>query len=198
MPSEGLSVVYDVGLQLFRHVILRANGLENEDPATNTTTSASSSATDAVAARTQSTDGMAQRIARVILTHVERERLGELTDHSLLRSAIDMFLAVGSKAAPMDAYREDFEAPFLRATRAFYDAEARTQLQDDDIPSYLLYIERRLKEERERVGYYLSSSTMQKLQNVCQEALIKNHHQRLIHVGPRVCDRHDADSPRSL
>ena len=67
----------------------------------------------------------------------------------LLHSLLRMFHDLGM-------YVELFEVHFLNATRDYFAAEAATQLQTLDVPSYLGHVRTRLAQEEHRVGEYHS------------------------------------------
>ena len=74
----------------------------------------------------------------------------------LLHSLLRMFHDLGM-------YVELFEVHFLNATRDYFAAEAATQLQTLDVPSYLGHVRTRLAQEEQRVLHYLHISTRKAL-----------------------------------
>ena len=56
-------------------------------------------------------------------------------------------------------YRKDFEPPFIQSTEQLYHNEGRQLIQTLEISQYLLHVERRLREEQNRLMYYIDQST---------------------------------------
>ncbi|KAH9749455.1 Cullin-4 [Citrus sinensis] len=69
-----------------------------------------------------------------LLRMIERERLGEAVDRTLLNHLLKMFTALG-------IYSESFEKPFLECTSEFYAAEGMKYMQQSDVPDYLKHVE---------------------------------------------------------
>jgi cullin 1 len=82
-------------------------------------------------------------------------------------------------------YKEQFEAPFLAATEAYYAAEATAFLDaggaegSGNIPEYLKKAEGRLREEEERVVRYLHAKTRKELVGKCESVLLRAHAPRM-------------------
>ncbi|KAJ7919438.1 ubiquitin-protein ligase [Mycena leptocephala] len=85
----------------------------------------------------------------------------------------------------LDVYKEQFEAPFLAATEAYYSAEAEAFLNaggaegSGNIPEYLKKAEGRLREEEERVVRYLHAKTRKDLVTRCESVLLRAHAPRM-------------------
>jgi cullin 1 len=73
---------------------------------------------------------------------------GAQIDQALVQKVVDSFVSLGLDAADLnkeclDVYKEQFEAPFLPATQAYYAAEAEAFLNaggtegSGNIPEYL-------------------------------------------------------------
>jgi cullin 4 len=77
-----------------------------------------------------------------------------------------------------------FEGPFLQATEALYEIEARTKCQELDVGSYLRHVFKRLNEEEERVDYYLDYSTRKKLIQWTEKCFITDYVDTIIAKGP--------------
>ena len=94
----------------------------------------------------------------------------------LLHSLLRMFHDLGM-------YVELFEVHFLRATRDFFAAEAATQLQALDVPSYLGHVRTRLAQEEQRVLHYLHISTRKALLATTLEQLLTVHVDAVVEKG---------------
>jgi len=94
----------------------------------------------------------------------------------LLHSLLRMFHDLGM-------YVDLFEVPFLQTTRDYYAAEAATQLQTMDVPSYLQHVRSRLSQEEQRVLHYLHLSTRKALLQTALQTLLATHVDGIIEKG---------------
>lgn len=116
-----------------------------------------------------------RKIIQGILALVHAERKGDMVNRALLRNLLRMHSA-------LQIYPQ-FEAAFLDATKEFYREEAHAMMGELDVPSYLLYVERRLDEEGERVEHYLDPQTRKALILQLDEQLLQTHAADLISKG---------------
>ncbi|KAL3116761.1 hypothetical protein niasHT_004262 [Heterodera trifolii] len=84
---------------------------------------------------------------------------------------------VHRQSVKYQVYRNYFEQRFLEDTRNFYTTESNKFLQSNSInvPDYMIKVEERLGEERDRCQIYLDNTTMDSLMEACDTALIKQH-----------------------
>lgn len=80
-------------------------------------------------------------------------------------------------------YTEHFERDFLDTTARFYRLEAAVQLQQTDVPAYLLHVRSRLSQEEERIHHYLHVSTMSVLMQTCLQTLLAAHVDAILEKG---------------
>lgn len=156
MPSK-LPLVYDAGLALYRDVLLRSKDM----PA-------------------------GQRMTYTILELIETERNGSIVDRQLLKNCLDILLSLTAHGGPEvadTAYTVDFEDEFLQHTRQYYESEAAHKIQDLSAGDYLRYVDRRLKEEDERIVQYMSSNTQVRLQHIVEHEIISTYIQRVLDLG---------------
>ncbi|CAN1302286.1 CUL4 [Linum perenne] len=111
-----------------------------------------------------------------LLQMIERERLGEAVDRTLLNHLLKMFTALG-------IYTESFERPFLEGTSEFYAAEGMKYMQQSDVPDYLKHVEVRLHEEHERCLLYLDASTRKPLIATAERQLLERHISAILDKG---------------
>lgn len=111
-----------------------------------------------------------------LLLHVQRERLGEQVERSLLHNLVRMFCA-------LQIYADRFEGPLLERTAAFYAAEATRLLPTSTVGEYLRHVEGRLAEEGSRVQSYLHASTRKPLLSAVHAALLSPHTEALLEKG---------------
>jgi len=103
-----------------------------------------------------------------ILMIIEQERYGDMIDRCLLKSLLRMM-------SDLQIYTEAFEKKFLAATEKLYAAEGVQLVNQLDIPAYLTHVDKRIKEERERLHYYLDTSTKYQLFHIVEKQLIAEH-----------------------
>ncbi|XP_015087426.1 cullin-1-like [Solanum pennellii] len=89
----------------------------------------------------------------VVFVLIERERDGEKIDRSLLKSVVDIFVAIGM--GNMECYMNDFEFAMLEDTAGYYSRKSSSWIVEDSCPDYMLKAEECLKKEKERVSNYL-------------------------------------------
>ena len=65
----------------------------------------------------------------------------------------------------LDVYKEHFQAPFLEATKNFYEAESKAFVANNSVPDYMKKAEDRLQEEVDRVNMYLHESTLKEVRD---------------------------------
>ncbi|KAJ6894996.1 cullin-4-like isoform X1 [Populus alba x Populus x berolinensis] len=111
-----------------------------------------------------------------ILRMIERERLGESADRSLLDHLLKMFTSLG-------IYAESFERPFLECTSEFYAAEGMKYMQQSDVPDYLKHVESRLNEEQDRCNIYVDASTKKPLIATAETQLLERHISAILDKG---------------
>eukprot|EP00250_Pteridium_aquilinum_P020559 c24859_g8_i3 orf=217-2634(-) len=114
-----------------------------------------------------------------LLRLVEKERLGEAVDRTLLKHLLRMFTALG-------IYVESFEKPFLACTADFYAAEGTRFMQQTDVPDYLQHVEARLHEEHDRCLLYLDASTRKPLVATAEKQLLDRHTSSILDKGFKV------------
>lgn len=110
-----------------------------------------------------------------MLAEVAAERNGDSIDRVRLSHLTGMFATLGS-------YADVFEAPFLEASTRFYAHEAEATLGSTDVPEYLAYAERRLKEEAQRCERYLAAPTRRPLIAIVESQLLEQHMARSVLV----------------
>ncbi|KAK4775432.1 hypothetical protein SAY87_023393 [Trapa incisa] len=111
-----------------------------------------------------------------LLRMIEKERLGEAVDRTLLKHLLKMFTSLG-------IYLESFEKPFLECTSEFYGAEGMKYMQQSDVPDYLKHVEVRLHEEHERCLLYLDAGTRKHLVATTEMQLLEHHIPAILDKG---------------
>lgn len=114
---------------------------------------------------------------KAILAEIDKEREGEVVDRDLLKRCVAVFTDLGDKTS---LYEEKLEKPLLENSREFYKIKSQDWVQVDTLPAYLIKAQIALESERERVDNYLEPSTKSKLQEACDDELLKIHEATLL------------------
>lgn len=122
--------------------------------------------------------GVNQRLKKILLENVHKERTGEVIDKSLMKNCLSML--VDCNVTSTEVYEEEFERDFLNETRTFYQQESQDFISQNTVPDYLRKIETRIWQEEARADSYLDKTTKPKLKAVIQEELIVKYAQRLV------------------
>jgi cullin 3 len=120
------------------------------------------------------------RLLKVLLANIQRERSGEVIARSLMKNVTQMLvdLGIGNRAV----YEEDFERQFLEASSLFYRVESQNFIAENSCSDYMKKVEQRIKEEMERVQHYLDAATEAKIKEVVERELITVHMKSLVEV----------------
>eukprot|EP00435_Cladocopium_sp_Y103_P060308 s405_g22.t1 len=121
----------------------------------------------------------------LLLDNITAERRGEQVDRILLKHTLNMLVELGVQGK--NVYRECFEDQFLDHTRKFYQDESKQYISQNPCSDYLKKAEKRIREEKARVENYLHESTMEKIQELCDEEWISVHYKTLIHMENSGC-----------
>nr|CAG4648506.1 EOG090X01NX [Polyphemus pediculus] len=111
-----------------------------------------------------------------LLFVIEKERMGDTVDRSLLKSLLRMLSDLG-------IYHDAFETQFLASTDRMYSAEGQRLMQEREVPEYLAHVEKRLHEENERLLHYLDHSTKRNLITTVEKQLIGEHLVQILQKG---------------
>jgi len=113
-----------------------------------------------------------------IYSFIEKERkLGpNEISKKMLKSGIEILIELGH-------YRDTFENEFIEQTKTFYEIESKQAIQVGNIKEYIAYMQKRIRDESDRVNNYLDLSTGPRLQATLEITLIKNHIEVLIGHG---------------
>lgn len=116
------------------------------------------------------------RISDGLLLLIEKERLGEVVNKTLLNSLVKMLIS-------LNVYCKVFAVNFLNATIDFYSKESKKLILDLDVPQYLCHVEKRLNEEDERITCYLNEVIKQPLIHIVERQLIRIHIGTILQKG---------------
>ena len=111
-----------------------------------------------------------------ILLLIERERKMESVDRSLLKSLLRML-------SDLQIYQQVFEGKFLKSTEEFYAGEGQRLMEELEVAEYLTHVDKRLREENERIMHYLDHTTRWPLIHGVEKQLISEHLQPILQKG---------------
>lgn len=111
-----------------------------------------------------------------LLMLIEAERKSDAIDRSLLKSLLRML-------SDLQIYQQIFEDRFLRATNDFYASEGQRLMEEFEVHDYLVYVDKRLREENDRVLHYLDHTTKWPLIHSVEKQLISNHMSEILKRG---------------
>lgn len=117
-------------------------------------------------------------LVKTLLEEVRKERMGEVVNRSALRSATQMLVDVGLSSTSV--YTEDFETAFLESSAQFYRQESQEFVATSSVPGYLRKVEKRLREESNRVAHYFDPSTKPRITAVVERELLAAHMKGLL------------------
>eukprot|EP00929_Paragymnodinium_shiwhaense_P119379 TRINITY_DN91272_c0_g1_i1.p1 TRINITY_DN91272_c0_g1~~TRINITY_DN91272_c0_g1_i1.p1 ORF type:complete len:769 (+),score=209.87 TRINITY_DN91272_c0_g1_i1:168-2474(+) len=132
------------------------------------------------------------RLLTLMLDNIAASRRGEQVDWILLKHTVNMLVELGVQGR--NVYRECFEDQFLDHTRKFYQDESVQYISQNTCSDYLKKAEKRIREEKARVENYLHDSTMEKIQELCDQEWIQRHYKTLIDMENSGCSwmfKHD-------
>ncbi|KAJ3297596.1 hypothetical protein HK104_000336, partial [Borealophlyctis nickersoniae] len=157
VPVAKVPLVYDLGLDLFRDVVIRSK-----------------------------TYPIKKHLIDTILYQIHLEREGEMVDRSVIKSIVGMMLNLtagkGDVGDASTVYAEDFESRFLETSQSFYSMESQQFLRECDAGEYLKRAEKRLGEEEQRTKQILSPSTEPKVRAIVEAELLENHVKAIIEM----------------
>uniref|UniRef100_A0A0N4Z956 CULLIN_2 domain-containing protein n=1 Tax=Parastrongyloides trichosuri TaxID=131310 RepID=A0A0N4Z956_PARTI len=143
-------------------------------------------------------------IAAAILDMINKERHNETINSSLILSTLQSYIIMGLTISEKtnqalsggisyhqqynmtsaqrekiikntDIYVKYFEEGYLEATRQFYNMESEEFLQNHSVSEYLVMVENRMNEEKERCSRYMDSRTADALNITLNRVLIEKH-----------------------
>ena len=76
---------------------------------------------------------------------------------------------------PLKMYEEEFEAPYIEATKTYYLKESTTALQTLTIKEFMTQALNRLAEEAKRNEKYCHKHSLSKIQDACEAQYVAHH-----------------------
>lgn len=127
-----------------------------------------------------------QNLLNVSLAMIRIERDGEQFSQDLLRAVTDMMYELREvsndekKGEGEPIYKSWWQEKFLDSTRDYYTLEAEMNVERLSAPEYLERVDRRLKEEEDRIQQYLHPSTSIYLFSLLDDVLISQNLQAVV------------------
>lgn len=129
---------------------------------------------DRVWEQTVLVEGLKDKVSAAMVNVIQRERDGGTVQRHLLRNCVDCFKRMGmNDPKELRVYNTHFGKYFLERTREYYENEKTNVLRSNNPIEYMHYVDRRIREECERVQSYLDPSTAQPLQRVLNEVFLQ-------------------------
>ena len=132
--------------------------------------------------------GISERVTEWILENIQKDRNMQMMsiDKILLKNVIGTLAEVSKDKG---VYVSLFENPFIEQSRVFFTREAMEMIGSYSCPEFLKNVEKRLKEERERVEALMDPRTEVLVLRVVDECFIKSHARTLAHMENSGCIR---------
>ncbi|XP_068196243.1 cullin-3-like isoform X2 [Antennarius striatus] len=119
-------------------------------------------------------------LKRTLMNMIACERKGEVVDRGAIRNACQMLMILGLDGRSV--YEEDFELPFLKMSREFFQMESEKFLAQNSAIVYIKKVEARINEEIERVLHYLDKSTQEPIVNVVEREMISKQMKNIMEM----------------
>ncbi|CAG8790803.1 3560_t:CDS:2, partial [Dentiscutata erythropus] len=116
--SANVTLVYELGLELFRDTIVRSTIYPIQN-----------------------------HLLDVLLNQILLERKNKIIDHSNIKASMDMLLKLTDTSAKDSVYTTDFEERFLETSAEYYRVEGQMLVGECDVPEYMKKVEKRFNEE---------------------------------------------------
>jgi cullin-4 len=122
------------------------------------------------------TQEIEQKTVQGLLHLIKQERDGDSIDRAVVQKLIRMLTS-------LQIYSEIFEQTFLEHTNVYYREEGRHQMNERNVPEYLIHVENRLKQEADRCKAFLPAQTKRPLIAAVEQQLIANHVKEILSKG---------------
>ena len=121
-------------------------------------------------------------VMAAIVMVINGERDGQLVDRSVLRSCVEVFVAMGQnpdKTKDLALYRRELEAPLLAASEEYF-AQSAARWLEGSVPAYLEHVENLLGSEADRVRKCMDISTEGPLLRLIEDVMLRRQLGRLV------------------
>ncbi|KAI5307034.1 hypothetical protein KEM56_005427 [Ascosphaera pollenicola] len=117
------------------------------------------------------------RLIQAVLNLIEQQRNGETIEQTQIKAIVDSYVSLGldkndHSKTTLEIYQTYFSAPFVAATRTYYENEARQFVAENSVVEYMKKAEARLDEEQARINLYLHPDITKALMQACEDVLV--------------------------
>ena len=130
-------------------------------------------------------------VTAAVLKMIEKQRSGEIIQHSLINSFHHFFVILGIKVGSainsyLDLYCDYFEKPILEATTRYYENESAQYRSSMTLVEYMNNLEARIEKERWTTSLYMNPVSKEPLIKACLgfvggfSGLLQDHVQTLL------------------
>lgn len=127
-------------------------------------------------------DVIVPKVTQALLVMIKQDRDGEEVDREAIQHCLQIYIQVVPKS--VKTYQFCFQTDFLKTTEGYYTREAARWLANDSLSGYLMKVEMRLIEERERLKECLHKSSEEPLFLALNNVLLTNNQQKLLFDEP--------------
>ncbi|GJQ13199.1 hypothetical protein GpartN1_g4990.t1 [Galdieria partita] len=114
----------------------------------------------------------------IVLSLLEKERMGEIVDQLLIQSVVRIFVELGNGSLKL--YTEELETPYLKAVAEYCKAVSNRWAEEDSFPVYLIRVEEALEDEVRRCKTYFTEQTEERSLLICEAELLDAHQLKLL------------------
>jgi cullin 4 len=119
---------------------------------------------------------LVQNVLSGCLATIRAERTGQLIDRQLLRRLLSMLVSLG-------CFHSEFKPLLIADLERFFAEESARMLCDSEVSVFLLYCERRLKDEAENLGAVMPASDCTDLIRTVQRVLLEVNIDAILSTG---------------
>jgi cullin 3 len=131
---------------------------------------------------------ISEKLKDWIMENIQKDRNSQMMtiDKILLKNVIGTLAEISKDKS---VYISLFENPFIEQSRSFFAREALELVMTDSCTEFLKKVEKRLKEEKERVEALMDPRTEGLILKVVDDSFIKTHSRTLAHMENSGCIR---------
>jgi len=121
--------------------------------------------------------GLKEKLCPAMVNFIQEEREGGVIQGHLIRNCVDCLRKMDdiAKTKPLTTYREHFEHYYIQRSREYYVNESANVLRSGNPNEYMLFVDRKYKEEQTRIDTYLDPSTKKPMMEMMDSVLLHGH-----------------------
>eukprot|EP00002_Diphylleia_rotans_P008178 TRINITY_DN1791_c0_g2_i3.p1 TRINITY_DN1791_c0_g2~~TRINITY_DN1791_c0_g2_i3.p1 ORF type:complete len:729 (+),score=166.26 TRINITY_DN1791_c0_g2_i3:90-2276(+) len=117
-----------------------------------------------------------EKIIDGLVFNLQAIRDGEQIDADILKVAVKVI-------SDLQLYEHSFQKPFLQSSDVYYSNEGNQKSQSLEIGDYLLYCEKRIKDEAEKARAIYGLSSKRQVSDILDQCLLKKHIESVLERG---------------